>query len=197
MSNNYQDWEDDEEDVIPSQQSESDLLKQLRKELKNKSKMLSEMEGQLSSIKTEQRHNVIKSVLESKGVSPKIAKFIPQDIEANPEIIDNWIAENADVFGLTVQTPADVKPDLATLRQIDAVTSNAQSPAGVDDLFLRLQNAEPKDNLSVLVENFDGPDGPARGFIGAFAIIPPLKFLSLAKIVARFFLLGFSELNYR
>ncbi len=101
MSNNYQDWEDDEEDVIPSQQSESDLLKQLRKELKNKSKMLSEMEGQLSSIKTEQRHNVIKSVLESKGVSPKIAKFIPQDIEANPDVIDNWIAENADIFGLT------------------------------------------------------------------------------------------------
>jgi hypothetical protein len=54
--------------------------------------MLSEMEGQLSSIKTEQRHNVIKSVLESKGVSPKIAKFIPQEIEANPEAIDNWIA---------------------------------------------------------------------------------------------------------
>ena len=151
MSNNYQDWDDDEDDVIPSQQSESDLLKQLRKELKNKSKMLSEMEGQLSSIKTEQRHNVIKSVLESKGVSPKIAKFIPQDIEANPEIIDNWIAENADVFGLTVQTPADVKPDLATLRQIDAVTSNAQSPAGVDDLFLRLQNAESAEEITNMI----------------------------------------------
>jgi len=39
-----------------------------------------------------------------------------------------------------------------------------------------------------------GPDAPANG---PLAIIPPLKFLSLAKIVARFFLLGFSELNYR
>ena len=151
MSNTYQDWEDDEEEVIQNQQSESDLLKQLRKELKNKSKMLSEMEGQLSSIKTEQRQNVIKSVLESKGVSPKIAKFIPQDIEANPEVIDNWIAENADVFGLTVQTPADVKPDLATLRQIDAVTANAQSPAGLDDIMLRIQNAQSEDELKSLI----------------------------------------------
>jgi len=151
MSNNYQDWEDDEEDIVQNQQSESDLLKQLRKELKNKSKMLSEMEGQLSSIKTEQRQNVIKSVLESKGVSPKIAKFIPQDIEANPEVIDNWIAENADVFGLTVQTPADVKPDLATLRQIDAVTSNAQSPAGLDDVMLRIQNAQSEEELRALI----------------------------------------------
>ena len=151
MSNNYQDWEDDEEDVIPSQQSESDLLKQLRKELKNKSKMLSEMEGQLSSIKTEQRQNVIKSVLESKGVSPKIAKFIPSDIEASPEAVDNWIADNADVFGLTVQTPADVQPDLAALRQIDAVTANAQSPAGLDDLYLRLQNAESADEITSMI----------------------------------------------
>jgi hypothetical protein len=151
MSNNYQDWEDDEEDVIPSQQSESDLLKQLRKELKNKSKMLSEMEGQLSSIKTEQRQNVIKSVLESKGVSPKIAKFIPADIDASSEAVDNWISDNADVFGLTVQTPDDVKPDLATLRQIDAVTSNAQSPAGVDDLFLRLQNAESAEEITNMI----------------------------------------------
>lgn len=151
MSNTYQDWEDDEEDIAQVQQSESDLLKQLRKELKNKSKMLSEMEGQLSSIKTEQRQNVIKSVLESKGVSPKIAKFIPQDIEANPEVIDNWIAENADVFGLTVQTPSDVKPDLATLRQIDAVTANAQSPAGMDDIMLRIQNAQSEDELKALI----------------------------------------------
>ena len=151
MSNTYQDWDDDDDEVTQVQQSESDLLKQLRKELKTKSKMLSEMEGQLSSIKNEQRQNVIKSVLESKGVSPKIAKFIPQDIEANPDIIDNWIAENADVFGLTVQTPADVKPDLATLRQIDAVTANAQSPAGLDDIMLRLQNAESADEIKALI----------------------------------------------
>jgi hypothetical protein len=151
MSNTYQEWDDDDEDVIQSQQSESDLLKQLRKELKIKSKVLSEMEGQLSSIKTEQRQNVIKSVLESKGVSPKIAKFIPADIEASPEAVDNWIADNADVFGLTVQTPAEVQPDLAALRQIDAVTANAQSPAGIDDLYLRLQNAESADEITSMI----------------------------------------------
>jgi hypothetical protein len=151
MSNTYQEWDDDDEDVIQSQQSESDLLKQLRKELKIKSKVLSEMEGQLSSIKTEQRQNVIKSVLESKGVSPKIAKFIPADIEASPEAVDNWIADNADVFGLTVQTPTDVQPDLAALRQIDAVTANAQSPAGIDDLYLRLQNAESADEITSMI----------------------------------------------
>ena len=156
MSNNYQEWDDDEDDMEleDSKQrhnSDSDLLKQLRKELKTKTKILSEMETQLSSIKSEQRQNVIKSVLESKGVTPKIAKFIPADIEASPEALDNWIADNADVFGLTVQTPSEVQPDLAALRQIDAVTANAQSPAGMDDLYLRLQNAESADEITGII----------------------------------------------
>lgn len=156
MSNNYQEWDDDEDDMEleDSRQrhnSDSDLLKQLRKELKTKTKILSEMETQLSSIKSEQRQNVIKSVLESKGVTPKIAKFIPADIDASPEALDNWIQENADVFGLTVQTPSEVQPDLAALRQIDAVTANAQSPAGVDDLFLRLQNAESAEEITNMI----------------------------------------------
>ena len=156
MSNTYQEWDDDDDDMElensrQRQSSDSDLLKQLRKELKTKTKILSEMETQLSSIKSEQRQNVIKSVLESKGVTPKIAKFIPADIDASPEAVDNWIQENADVFGLTVQSPSEVQPDLAALRQIDSVTANAQSPAGMDDLYLRLQNAESAEDITSII----------------------------------------------
>ena len=153
MSNNYQDWDDEEDDDVQEtrQQSESDLLRQLRKELKTKSKMLSEMESQLSTIKSEQRQNVIKSVLESKGVSPKIAKFIPQDIDPSAEALSSWIEENADVFGLTAQTPSEQVPDLAALRQIDAVTANAQSPVGMDDLMMRISQAESTEEINNLI----------------------------------------------
>jgi hypothetical protein len=156
MSNTYQEWDDEDEDLEledskQRQGSDSDLLKQLRKELKTKTKILSEMETQLSGIKSEQRQNVIKSVLESKGVTPKIAKFIPADIEASPEALDNWIQENADVFGLTVQSPSETQPNLATLRQIDSVTANAQSPAGLDDIYLRLQNAESAEEITNMI----------------------------------------------
>jgi hypothetical protein len=156
MSNNYQEWDDEDEDLEledskQRQGSDSDLLKQLRKELKTKTKILSEMETQLSGIKSEQRQNVIKSVLESKGVTPKIAKFIPADIDASPEALDNWIQENADVFGLTVQSPSEAQPNLAALRQIDSVTANAQSPAGLDDIYLRLQNAESAEEITNMI----------------------------------------------
>ena len=89
MSNNYQEnWQDDEDfdfEETGRQPSESDLLKQLRKELKNKTKALSELETQLSSVRASQREATIKTVLESKGVNQKIAKFIPSDIETSPE----------------------------------------------------------------------------------------------------------------
>jgi hypothetical protein len=163
MSNNYQDWEDEEEDFETEdsrqrQSSDSDLLKQLRKELRTKTKLLSEMETQLSTIKSEQRNVTIKSVLESKGVSPKIAKFIPQDIEPSAEAVESWIIDNADVFGLTVQTPSE-EPSLAALRQIDAVTANAQSPAGMDDLMLRIDQAASAEEIQNIIFSNGGDLG--------------------------------------
>ncbi len=51
------------------------------------------------------------------------------------------------------------------------------------DYPLGLISLSPKFSLSFLTENGPGPGTPARGFIGAFAIIPPLKILGLAKIL--------------
>lgn len=151
MSNNYQeDWEDDDLDTQDVRANDSDLLKQLRKELKNKTKALTELEEQVNSFRQTQREATIKSVLESKGVSPKIAKFIPSDIETSPEVISGWIEENADVFGLAVENAQNAKPDLSALRSIDAITANAQSPSNADDMALRIQNASEEELIAMI-----------------------------------------------
>jgi len=137
MSNVYQDFDDEE---LESEQEGGDLVSQLRRATKKKDKQLKELMEELSSIKTAQRTNSIKSVLAEKKLNPKIANFIPADLDASPEAIDNWIAENAEVFGLQVQKQ-EVNPDIATLRQIDAVAASANVPVGNDDLFLRLDQA--------------------------------------------------------
>lgn len=148
MSNKYQDWDDDEDlDLENDSQEPNDLVKKLRKVDRVKEKKIKELETELNQLRSAQRENTIKSVLESKGVSPKIAKFIPADIDPNPETIDSWIEENADVFGLKVSKEEQQAPDLATLRQIDAVTTNAQSPAGFDDLLLRIDQASSAEEI--------------------------------------------------
>lgn len=153
MSNNYQEYEDDDDFDFEGNQrqpSESDLLKQLRKELKNKTKALTELETQLNSVRASQRDATIKTVLESKGVNSKIAKFIPADIETSPEVISNWIDENADVFGLVVNKAEEPKVDLSTLRSIDNVTANAQTPTNADDMALRIQNASEEELIAMI-----------------------------------------------
>lgn len=147
MSNTYQEWDDEEDDI---QMNETELLKTLRKELKAKTKAISEMESQLTGFKQSQRENVIKSVLETKGVNPKIAKFIPQDIEISSEIISAWIDENADVFGVSVPAQDSSAPNLGALRSIDAITANAQTPTGGEGMLSQIQNASEQELLNMI-----------------------------------------------
>ena len=147
MSNNNE-WLDDDIDIDEYDNS-SDLVKKLRRAAKINEKRAKELEAELNTLRTEQRTNVVKSVLESKGVRPSIAKYIPSDI-STAEDIDAWLRDNAEDFGFTLGQPKQ-EADLATLRQIDAVTANAVSPAGVDDLMLRLNQAESSEEIERLI----------------------------------------------
>lgn len=147
MSNN--EWLDDDNDFDDEFQDSSDLVKKLRRAAKVNEKRAKELEAELNTLRTEQRKNVVKSVLESKGVRPSIAKYIPEDV-STAEGIDAWLADNAEDFGITLGQPRR-EADLATLRQIDAVTANAVSPAGIDDLMLRLDQAESADEIEKLI----------------------------------------------
>ena len=150
MSNN--EWLDDDndfEDEDSNSYSDSDLVKKLRRAARANEKRAKELEAELVGLRTEQRKNIVKSVLESKGVRPSIAKYIPEDV-STAEGIDAWLVDNAEDFGITLGQPKQ-EADLATLRQIDAVTTNAVSPAGVDDLMLRLNQAESAEEIERLI----------------------------------------------
>jgi hypothetical protein len=148
MSNNNE-WLDDDTDFEDDFSDSNDLVKKLRRAAKVNEKRAKELEAELNTLRTEQRTNVIKSVLESKGVRPSIAKYIPSDVSTADDI-DNWLRENAEDFGFTLGQPKQ-EADLATLRQIDAVTANAVSPAGLDDLMLRINQAESAEEIEKLI----------------------------------------------
>lgn len=153
MSNNYQEWEDDDFDLEdeseqPRKAEGNDLVRQLRKAQRAAEKRSKELETELLSLRSAQRENVIKSVLESKGLNPKVAKFIPADINPDEDAINQWIGEYGDVFGIA-QAVQEQKsaPDLATLRQIDAVTQGAVTPDKIENLLLRLDQADSADEI--------------------------------------------------
>lgn len=156
MSNNrdnYWDDEDDEDDVQqPQFESETDLVRKLRKALKAEQKRNKELESSLGDLSKSQRERVLKDVFTSRGVNTKVMKFVPQDLDASEEAIGSWLEENADVFGFTVQPEKKVNErDLASLRQMDVVTQGALSPDRVNSLEMQLENATSEDEiLSIL-----------------------------------------------
>lgn len=154
MSNNYQDWEDDDFDLEdeseqPRRAEGNDLVRQLRKAQRTAEKKAKELETELLALRSAQRETVINSVLESKGLNPKVAKFIPVDVDPSEDAINQWIGEYGDVFGIAqaVQESQNVSPDLATLRQIDAVTQGAVTPDKIENLLLRLDQADSADEI--------------------------------------------------
>jgi hypothetical protein len=152
MSNNNQDWLDDdefdfEEETQP--RSSDDVLKKVRRAERAKDKQVKELQAELEALRKFQREATISQVLAEKGVNPKVAKFIPADIEMSSDSISNWLNDNGELFGVaapTQQNAVDVN-DMAALRQIDAVTSGAISPDDVNDAFNIMNNASSAEEL--------------------------------------------------
>ena len=151
MSNNY--WDEDEDDLDTDngvQLDGSDLLKKLRKAKRNDEKRIKELTEQLEGLSKSQRERTVKEVLEKKGVNLKAARLVLKDLEdVNEESVNNWLDDNADLFGITVATEESKVSDTdkAALRQQDVLIQNAMTPDRAEDLNLRIDNADSMDAL--------------------------------------------------
>jgi len=155
MSNNYWDDEDDDLDTIDEAPMDgSDLLKKLRKAKRADEKRIKELTEQLEGFSKAQREATVKSVLEKKGVNLKAARLVMKDLDdISEESVSNWLDDNADLFGLTVNEDSSkvTQEDRAALRNQDLVTQNAMTPDRANDIEYRMQQAtSEEDILSIL-----------------------------------------------
>ena len=155
MSNNYWDDEDDDLDTTDEAPMDgSDLLKKLRKAKRADEKRIKELTEQLEGFSKTQREAIVKSVLEKKGVNLKAARLVMKDLDdINEDSVSNWLDDNADLFGLTVNEDASKisQEDRAALRNQDLVTQNAMTPDRANDIEYRMSQAtSEEDILSIL-----------------------------------------------
>jgi hypothetical protein len=148
---NY-DYED--EDDITQDDSPNDLVKQLRKASKQKDKELAELRSQFDSLSKGQRDRTIKDALTSRGINPKIASFIPQDIDPTEESVSKWLEDYADVFGIEVsqtQTPNVNPADAAAYKRMTNSADSGASPEHNGDIMQKLMNANSKEELDDVI----------------------------------------------
>ena len=150
MSNNYWDDEDDDLDTDTQSGDGSNLLKQLRKAKRADEKRIKELTEQLEGLSKAQRERTVKEVLEKKGVNPKAVRLILKDLDdINEESVNNWLDDNADLFGIEVSKEAPIASEIdrAALRQQDILTQGAITPDRGQDLEMRIANASSQEEL--------------------------------------------------
>ena len=151
MSNNYWDDEDDDLDTdTDTQMDGSDLLKKLRKAKRADEKRIKELTEQLETLSKGQRERIVKETLEKKGVNPKAIRLVLKDLDdVNEESVNNWLDDNADLFGLETRqdAPEVNSQNRAALRQQDLVTQGAITPDRAEDMSMRLDNAQSAEEI--------------------------------------------------
>lgn len=161
-NNNNQNWEDDDFDfeddeptVVPQG---NDLVKQLRKADRQKERRIKEMEAELQTLRSQQRDVAISRVLESEGVNPKIAKFIPTDI-TEADAIKAWLTENGEVIGYNPNRQEDAQQvsyaDIESLQNMDEVLDGALSQTQLDNQYQMLNQVQTQDDLMRLIMGQD------------------------------------------
>lgn len=145
-------WDDEDDNEFDSFDADTDLVKKLRKALKAEQKRNKELESTLGDLTKSQKERILQDALASRGVNPKIAQFVPSDIEASEDAIGAWLDSNGDVFGYKPSEKSKVaQQDIAAMRRMDSALTGAETPASSDDLLNRITNASSEDEiLSIL-----------------------------------------------
>lgn len=147
MATNYE--YDDEDDDFETEST--DVVKQLRKVNRTLEKRLKDLEAEANSLKTQTRQRTVKDVLTAKNVNPKIAAFIPQDIEGE-EAIATWLNEYGDVFGLKQeQDAAPESPEVTAQKRIASTINSAQAPQIDEDALAKILSAEGPAALNAIL----------------------------------------------
>lgn len=134
----------------------TDLVKKLRAKIDELSKVTKELQTENETLKTSERKRSLSSVLQAKGLNPKIAAFIPADLDPTEENLDAWLSEYGDVFGATPSEQEDTQPAriVADASQADAIrrmnaaeSGSEMSTAASQDVLAQIAEASNMDEL--------------------------------------------------
>ena len=163
MSNS--DWNDnDDEDEIDETPRErnndgGDLVRQLRRQLKEKDKELTTVKASFVELNERERVRTVKEVLEKRGVNVKAARLILKDLDTDvtEDAVEGWLKDNGELFGI-ISLPKGLESDNSIsdtgelLRQ-DASTQGATTPSVMADLSQKLDAANSQEELLAILRN--------------------------------------------
>ena len=113
----------------------TDLLKDLRRQLKEQSAKNKELEQELTGIRTEKRQTSVSAKLTESGYPADVAKFVPDDMELDQ--LDHWLEEHGSLFQRSaeaVEAEEAEKPQPQEVAEAARMNNLADASIPVDKL---------------------------------------------------------------
>lgn len=156
MSNNREQYWDDEDDDFedtPSYESETDLVKKLRKQVRIADKKYKELETSYNELSKSQKERVIKDVLTSKGVNPVLADMIPASVEITPDAISAWVDTLTGALGIKKdEKPAVPQQDITAMQRMEQALEGADAST-LDQAESIIANATSEEDILSLIRS--------------------------------------------
>jgi hypothetical protein len=154
----YDDDDEYEADDSRSGGNDSELVRDLRRQLKQALKASKDTAAELSKFRAVERERSLASKLESRGLKPKIAKLIPSEVAEDDEALSQWLDDYGDVFGGSASEPSSDTPPAeqdagAVERQrMTALAETGSTPAGGFASFEeRMSRANSQDEIAQIL----------------------------------------------
>lgn len=148
MAEEYNEYDFEDDDLG----SGTDLVKKLRKQIDALSKQVKERDEILAEYTTLSHEASIGEILEGFGLNPRIAKFIPDEIEADEDAVAEWLNEYGDAFGIEAVEEETPSPDAQSFERMSGFDDGDVDPYVGQDLASRIANAGSPEELSNLLK---------------------------------------------
>jgi hypothetical protein len=148
MAEEYNEFDFEDEDLG----SGTDLVKKLRKQIDQLSKQVKERDEILAEFTTLSHEASVGEILEGFGLNPRIAAFIPEDVEADEDAIAEWLNEYGDAFGIEAVEEETPSPDARAYEQMSDFDDGSVDPFVGQDLASRIANATSAEELGNLLK---------------------------------------------
>lgn len=135
-----------EDDFEFDDEGGTDLVKNLRKQLDQAKKQLREQEQVIAQWSQMSHEQQISSTLDAWGLNPKIARFIPDDVESEQDLAD-WLDEYGDVFGVQAEESYEDDPSVQAQYLMQEVEDGAFDPQVVYDMTTQLEGATSAEEI--------------------------------------------------
>lgn len=148
MAEEYLEYDFEDED----NGSGTDLVKKLRKQIDALQKQVKERDEILAEYTTLSHEASVGEILEGFGLNPRIAQFIPDDVEADEDAVAEWLNEYGEAFGIEAVEEETPSSDAQAFEQISDFDNGEIDPYVGQDLASRIANASSPEELSNLLK---------------------------------------------